>query len=183
MTEAGASGTTRALAVRGSRELSDSSAKRRSVRSGPSKQWQPPEGLSARGRPGRHRAAAQRARSASATGSVGDWCAHQRGPRPAARWMCVATALFCRTSRIPVDRPSACFSPPGQADLPGALLLWAKEHGFADDEPAVLLAQTRRGWCAAADKSSAGAGKSSVPPQNGPMYASSRCGLGLRPGR
>ena len=27
------------------------------------------------------------------------------------------------------------FLPAGQMDLPGALLLWAKEHGLADDEP------------------------------------------------
>src|ERR671932_243461 len=45
MTDAGASRTTRALAVRGPRQLSDSGLKRRSVRSAPSKQWQPPEGL------------------------------------------------------------------------------------------------------------------------------------------
>src|SRR5262249_46582421 len=45
MTVAGASRLTRALAVRGSRELSDSMSKRRSVRSSASKQWQPPEGL------------------------------------------------------------------------------------------------------------------------------------------
>jgi len=27
------------------------------------------------------------------------------------------------------------FLPAGQADLPGALLLWAMEHGLADDRP------------------------------------------------
>ena len=45
MTDAGASRPTRELAVQTSRDVSDSSAKRRSVRSGVSKQWQPPEGL------------------------------------------------------------------------------------------------------------------------------------------
>src|SRR5437899_11872651 len=45
MAEAGASRTTRALAVQISRELSDSRAKPRSVRSVAAKQWQPPEGL------------------------------------------------------------------------------------------------------------------------------------------
>jgi hypothetical protein len=45
MTDAGASGTTRALAVRSSRVLSDPTPSRRSVRSGSRKQWQPPEGL------------------------------------------------------------------------------------------------------------------------------------------
>jgi integrase len=45
MTDAGASRTTRALAVQNSRDVSDSRAKRRSVRSAAAKQWQPPEGL------------------------------------------------------------------------------------------------------------------------------------------
>jgi integrase len=45
MTAAGASGTRRALALRGSRELSDSQPKARFVRSAAAKQWQPPEGL------------------------------------------------------------------------------------------------------------------------------------------
>ncbi len=45
MTNAGASRAPRALAVQTSRELSDSHAKPRSLRSAPAKQWQPPEGL------------------------------------------------------------------------------------------------------------------------------------------
>src|SRR6185295_17381431 len=45
MTAAGASRTTRALAARTSRDLSDSTLKPRSVRSPASKQWRPPEGL------------------------------------------------------------------------------------------------------------------------------------------
>jgi integrase len=45
MTDAGASRTTRALVVPTSRDLSDSSPKRSSVRSPAAKQWQPPEGL------------------------------------------------------------------------------------------------------------------------------------------
>jgi integrase len=45
MSDAGASPTTRALVIQTSRDLSDSSAKRRSVRSAAAKQWQPPEGL------------------------------------------------------------------------------------------------------------------------------------------
>jgi len=45
MTHAGLSGTTPTLALRGSRELSDSSPKARSVRSAASKPWQPPESL------------------------------------------------------------------------------------------------------------------------------------------
>lgn len=45
MSDAGASGATRALAIRSQRVLSDSSPKPRSVRSALTKQWQPPEGL------------------------------------------------------------------------------------------------------------------------------------------
>src|SRR6266446_9558521 len=45
MSGAVASGSTRALAVRTARVLSDSDPRRDSVRSGSSKQWQPPEGL------------------------------------------------------------------------------------------------------------------------------------------
>src|ERR1700730_12680148 len=45
MTDAGASETTRALAVRSSREMLDSTAKSRSVRSAAAKQWHPPEGF------------------------------------------------------------------------------------------------------------------------------------------
>src|ERR671932_1819703 len=45
MSNASASGTTRALAVRRSRVLSDSTPKRRSVRSAAAKRWRPPEGL------------------------------------------------------------------------------------------------------------------------------------------
>jgi integrase len=45
MTDAGASAQTRPLAVKTSRNLSDSSPKRRSVRSPASKHWRPPEGL------------------------------------------------------------------------------------------------------------------------------------------
>jgi integrase len=45
MTDAVASGPTLALAVQNSRDVSDSRAKRRSVRSAAAKQWSPPEGL------------------------------------------------------------------------------------------------------------------------------------------
>src|SRR3954453_14630864 len=45
MNDAGASEAGRGLADRSARELSDSPSKRRSVRSGAGKQWQPPEGL------------------------------------------------------------------------------------------------------------------------------------------
>src|SRR6266566_6502054 len=45
MADDGTSRATRALAVRNARELSGSRSKGRSVRSGATKQWQPPEGL------------------------------------------------------------------------------------------------------------------------------------------
>jgi integrase len=45
MTDASASGTTRALVVPRPCELSDSRTKPRSVRSAPTKQWHPPDGL------------------------------------------------------------------------------------------------------------------------------------------
>src|SRR6266568_3923852 len=48
MTYASPSRTTQSLAVRSSRELSDSKPRRRSVRSTPARQWQPPEGLAAK---------------------------------------------------------------------------------------------------------------------------------------
>src|SRR2546423_8807526 len=45
MRDAGASGSSRALAVQTPLEMSDSNVRRRSVRSAAAKHWQPPEGL------------------------------------------------------------------------------------------------------------------------------------------
>ena len=134
MTDARASGASRALAVRGSRELSDSRQKRRSVRSGASKQWQPPEGL----------APDDVLAVIDAAPSERDrlllrvlWATGAR----------VSEALplrpmdVRRDSRVLPNRknPSRLtkrvFLPVGQADLPGALLLGAKENALADDQP------------------------------------------------
>jgi integrase/recombinase XerD len=134
MTEAGASGTTRVLAIRSSRELSDSDPKRRSVRSGSSRQWQPPEGL------------------------VPEDVLAVIDAAPSERDRLLLRVLWATGARIsealalrPMDvrrdslvlpnlknpsRPTKrVYLPAGQADLPGALLLWAKEHGLADDQP------------------------------------------------
>ena len=84
------------LAVQTSRDVSDSSAKRRSVRSAAAKQWQPPEGLA----PDEilaiiDAASTERDRLllrvlwATAPASARRW--------PSDRWMRGATALFCRT--------------------------------------------------------------------------------------
>jgi integrase/recombinase XerD len=134
MTDAGASRTTRALAVQTSRELSDSRAKPRSVRSAPPKQWQPPEGLT----PDEILAiigAASTERDRLLLRVL--WATGAR----------ISEALDLRLVDVRRDslvlpnlkNPSRLtkqvFLPAGQMDLPGALLLWAKEHGLTDGEP------------------------------------------------
>lgn len=134
MNGAGASGTSHTLAIRRSRELSDSSPNRRSFRSGASKQWQPPEGL-----------------APDDVLAVIDAAVTERD-RLLLR---VLWATGARISEVLVLRPmdirrdslvmpnlknpsrptKRVFLPLGQADLPGSLLLWAKERGLADDEP------------------------------------------------
>ncbi len=134
MDNAGASGTSRALAVRGSRQLSDSTQKPRSVRSGSGKQWQPPEGL-----------------APEDVLAVIDAAPTERD-RLLLR---VLWATGARISEVLTVRPmdvrrdsvvlpnlknpsrltKRVFLPAGQMDLPGALLLWAKEHLLADDDP------------------------------------------------
>lgn len=149
MTDAGASGTTRALAIRGSRVLSDSGRKQRSVRSAAPKQWQPPEGLAPE-----------------------DVLA-VIGAAPSERDRLLLRVLWATGARIsealalrPMDvrrdslvlpnlknpsRPTKrVFLPAGQADLPGALLLWAKEHGLADDQPVFFSRKRARGGRACA---------------------------------
>src|SRR5919199_784550 len=134
MTDAGASGTTRALAVRGSLELSDSRRKPRSVRSAPSKQWQPPEGL----------APEDVLAVIAAAPSERDrlllrvlWATGARiSEALALRPMDVRRdSLVLPNLKNPSRLTKRVFLPTGQADLPGALLLWAKGHGLADDEP------------------------------------------------
>src|SRR5919201_885610 len=134
MSDAGASGTTRALAVRGSRELSDSSPKRRSVRSAPSKQWQPPEGLAPEDVLAVIDAApSQRDRLLLrvlwATGARISEALALR-PMDIRRDSLVLPNL--KNPSRPIKR---VFLPAGQMNLPGALLLWAREHGLADDQP------------------------------------------------
>src|ERR1700712_924575 len=125
MTAAGASQTTRALAVQTSRDVSDSSAKRRSVRSA-AKQWSPPEGLA----PDEILAVIDAVRTDRdrlllrvlwATGARISEALAVR-PMDARR-----DSLVLPNLNIPSRLTKQVFLPAGQMDLPGALLLWAKE--------------------------------------------------------
>ncbi|SRR5216683_4409563 len=144
MTAAGASEATRALAVRSSRVVSDSRPKRRSVRSVRVEQWQPPEGLA----PEDVLAVIEAAPSERDRLLLRAlWATRAR----------ISEALTLRPmdvrrdSRVPPNlknpsrRTKRVFLPLGQADLPGALLLWAKEHGLADDEPLFFLRKRASG--------------------------------------
>jgi integrase len=134
MTDAGASRTSRALAIQTSRELSDSSVKRRSVRSAAAKQWQPPEGL----------APNEILAVIDAAGTERDRLLLRVLRATGAR---ISEALELRLMDVRRDslvlpnlkNPSRLtkqvFLPTAQMDLPGALLLWAKEHGLTDGEP------------------------------------------------
>ncbi len=134
MTDAGASRPTRALAIQTSHELSDSRSKPRSVRSATVKQWQPAEGLA----PDEILAvidAASTERDRLLLRVL--WATGAR----------ISEALDLRLVDVRRDslvlpnlkNPSRLtkqvFLPAGQMDLPGALLLWAKEHGLTDGEP------------------------------------------------
>jgi len=134
MTDAGASRTTRALAVETSRDLSDSSAKRRSVRSRAAKQWSPPEGL----------APEDVLAVIDAAPSERDrlllrvlWATGARiSEALALRAMDVRRdSLVLPNLKNPSRLTKCVFLPAGQADLPGALLLWTKEQDLADDQP------------------------------------------------
>lgn len=125
---------TRALAVQTSRDVSDSRTKRRSVRSATAKQWQPPEGLT----PDEILAII------NAAGTERDrlllrmlWATGARiSEALALRPMDVRRdSLVLPNLKNPSRLTKRVFLPAGQMDLPGALLLWAKEHGLADDEP------------------------------------------------
>jgi integrase len=134
MTDASASRTTRALAVRGPRELSDASPKRRSVRSATTKQWQPPESLAPEDVLAVIDAASSERdrlllRVLWATGARISEALAPR-PRDVRR-----DSLVLPTLKNPSRPTKRVFLPAGQMDLPGALLLWAKEHGLADDQP------------------------------------------------
>lgn len=134
MSDAHVSRAIRALAVRGSRELLDSAPKRRSVRSDSSKQWQPPEGLA----PEDVLAVVEAApterdrlllRVLWATGArISEVLALR--PLDVRR-----DSLVLPNLKNPSRLTKRVFLPAGQMDLPGALLLWAKECGLADDGP------------------------------------------------
>ena len=134
MSDAGASDATRALVVRSSRELSDSRTKRGSVRSASTKQWQPPEGLSPE----------DVLAIVEAVGSERDrlllrvlWATGARiSEALALRPVDVRRdGLVLPNLKNPSRLTKQVFLPAGQMDLPGALLIWAKEHGLADSEP------------------------------------------------
>ena len=124
MSNAGASRTTRAWAVRTPRELSDSNSKRRSVRSAPSKQWQPPEGLAPEDVLAIIDAAPSERdrlllRVLWATGAPISEALALR-PRDVRR-----DSLVLPNLKNPSRPTKRGFLPAGQMDLPGALLLWA----------------------------------------------------------
>jgi integrase len=134
MNAATASVTTRALAVGTSRELSDSAPKRRSVRSAAAKRWHPPEGLA----PNEVLAVINAARTERdrlllrvlwATGARVSEALALR-PMDVRRDSLVLPNL--KNPSRPIKR---VFLPAGQMNLPGDLLLWAREHGLANDQP------------------------------------------------
>src|SRR6266566_7946144 len=134
MSDAGAFETTRALAVRPPRVLSGSEPKRRSVRSAAAKRWQPPEGLA----PDEILAIIDAAsterdrlllRMLWATGARISEALALR-PMDARR-----DSLVLPNLKNPSRLTKQVFLPAGQMDLPGTLLLWAKEQRLADDEP------------------------------------------------
>jgi integrase len=122
-----------ALAVRGSRVLSDSSREPRFVRSRV-KHWQPPEGLSPE---------EVRAVIAAATCERDRLLLHVLWATGAR----ISEVLVLRASDVRRDslvlpnrkNPNQTFKrvflPGAELGLTGELLLWAKEHSLADDEP------------------------------------------------
>src|SRR6266567_3585336 len=134
MSAAAASGTTRALALRSPRVLSDSKPKRRSVRSVTGKQWRPPEGLA----PEEILAVIEAALSERDRLLLRVlWATGAR----ISEALAVRPMDVCRDSLVlpnlknPSRPTKRVFLPAGQADLPGALLLWAREHELADHQP------------------------------------------------
>src|SRR6266498_881688 len=134
--------TTRSLARRSARELSDSTSQPRSVRSATSKHWQPPEGLSP-----------EEVRAVIAASS----CERDR------LLLRVLWATGARISEVLALRPidvqrdslvlpnrknpnlavKRVFLPGAELGLTGELLLWAKDQALADDEP--LFFSRKRG--------------------------------------
>jgi integrase len=133
--------TTRSLAVRGARELSDSTHSARSVRSAV-KHWQPPEGLS----PNEVRAVIAAAscerdrlllRVLWATGARISEALVLR-PMDVQR-----DSLVLPNRKNPNQPVKRVFLPGAELGLTGELLLWAKEQGLADDQP--LFFSRKRG--------------------------------------
>lgn len=122
------------MAVQTARDLSDLSPKQRSVRSTATKQWQPPEAL----------APDEILAIIDATSTERDrlllrvlWATGARITEVLAlRPMDVRRdSLVLPNLKNPSRLTKQVFLPAGQMDLPGALLLWAKEHGLSDGEP------------------------------------------------
>jgi integrase len=137
MPDAPAPESRNALAGRGSRELSGSAPRARSVRSGrgpTAKRWQPPEGLA----PDDVRAVV--AAAATERDRLLLRVLWATGAR-------ISEALALRAADVHPDslvlpnlknpnRPTKrVFLPAGQADLPGALLFWARQQGLPDHAP------------------------------------------------
>ena len=129
----------------------------RSVRSAAAKQWQPPEGLA----PDEILAIIDAAsterdrlllRVLWATGARISEALALR-PMDARR-----DSLVLPNLKNPSRLTKQVFLPAGQMDLPGALLLWAKEHGLADDEPLFFSRKRADRRRTAADQSPAGMG-------------------------
>jgi integrase len=125
---------TRSLAVRSAREMSDSKASTRSVRSVPNKHWQPPEALS----PDEVRAVI-----AAASGERDRlllrvlWATGAR----ISEVLALRPVDVQRDSLVLPNRKNPnllikrVFLPGAELGLTGELLLWAKEQGVADHEP------------------------------------------------
>jgi integrase len=133
MTGAQPNSPDRALVLRGSRELSDSHGKPRSVRSG-TKRWQPPEGLSAE----EVRAVIAAARSERDRLLLRVlWATGAR----ISEVLALRPMDILRDSLVLPNRKNAnltvkrVFLPGAELGLTGELLLWAKEQQLADHEP------------------------------------------------
>ena len=142
------------LAVRGARELSDSPSKRRSVRSGASKQWQPPESLAPEdvlavidaGSSERDRLLLRVLWSTGARISE----ALALRAKDVRRQGLVVPNL--KNPSRPVKMAHLAVA---HAGLPGALLLCAREHDLDDDDP--LFFRASAGRMAGAGRSTASA--------------------------
>jgi integrase len=137
MPDAPAPGASNALAVRRSRELSGSAPRVRSVRSGrgpTAKRWQPPEGLA----PADVRAVVEAAATERdrlllrVLWATGARISEALALRPADVH---PDSLVLPNLKNPNRPTKRVFLPAGQADLPGALLFWARNQGLPDHAP------------------------------------------------